>query len=443
MATSTRSFLIELYEEYLEEASFLYAQRLTLLENPEITWIKIGEFEERFEAHIDGLVVGGDLALDVCKTHALEGDFGELHAAMRVFCRQNRKDLLFSALDSVDLEDAEKLGALGDALKYELPKNWHPDLLHYADKKRVLLPLAVKTLSYQRAQVKDLGQILQDAPAESLPDVVWACGRVGSANLYRPLRIVLDHKDPALQAAAAVALLRLGDDETKARCMEQQRKHSWPAIPLGLAGSRQAVRGFIESAQAQPLTYEQVIALGLLGDVSAVPLLIECLGSEMAEAAAISLQVITGANFVESAFLPDSFDEDELFEDEKKSGAVPLRPDGKPYGRTVKRLSQKVEDWQEWWSANESSFGPDLRYRYGQLYSPHSLIASLKGELTPHSIRKLVCDELVVRYRLPEPLESDMFVSVQQRSIAQIESWAEKEGSRFREGDYYFAGSLA
>ena len=47
MAISAKTFLIELYEEYLEEASFLYEQRLSLLVNPEISWKKIGEFEER------------------------------------------------------------------------------------------------------------------------------------------------------------------------------------------------------------------------------------------------------------------------------------------------------------------------------------------------------------------------------------------------------------
>ena len=66
----TRRFHTELYQEFLEEASFLYEQRLVLLDDPEITWKDIGEFEKRFEAQIDALVVGEDLALDVCRTQA-------------------------------------------------------------------------------------------------------------------------------------------------------------------------------------------------------------------------------------------------------------------------------------------------------------------------------------------------------------------------------------
>ena len=42
---------------YIEEASALYEQRLTLFDDPEITWQDIEDFEDRFEPHIDGLVV--------------------------------------------------------------------------------------------------------------------------------------------------------------------------------------------------------------------------------------------------------------------------------------------------------------------------------------------------------------------------------------------------
>src|SRR4051812_46058383 len=99
MAASPRAFLARLYEEYLEEASFLYEQRRTLYNNPEISWKKIGEFEERLEAHIDGLVVGDKLALDVCTRRAAEGDFGELYAAACVFCRQGQRELMLKVFE--------------------------------------------------------------------------------------------------------------------------------------------------------------------------------------------------------------------------------------------------------------------------------------------------------------------------------------------------------
>src|SRR4029450_12515018 len=119
MAISIRDFYIGLYQDYLEEASFLYEQRLTLFDDPEITWKDVHDFEERFEAHIDGLVVGGKLALEVCKRQARVGDFGELHAAVRVFCRQNRQDLVLAVLEELDPEAPERVQAVSDALKHE------------------------------------------------------------------------------------------------------------------------------------------------------------------------------------------------------------------------------------------------------------------------------------------------------------------------------------
>ncbi|MBW2742277.1 MAG: hypothetical protein JRE64_26360, partial [Deltaproteobacteria bacterium] len=68
MTQTLLDFETKLYQEHLEEASFLYEQRLTLFDDPEITWLDIADFEERFEAHIDALVVGEEPALNICKT---------------------------------------------------------------------------------------------------------------------------------------------------------------------------------------------------------------------------------------------------------------------------------------------------------------------------------------------------------------------------------------
>ena len=105
MATTIREFNVELYREHLEEASFLYEQRLAYLHDPEVNWPDLRDWEERFEAHIDALVVGGELALEVCRQQAAAGDAGEMHAALRVLCRQDRKDDAFRVLGALDPTD--------------------------------------------------------------------------------------------------------------------------------------------------------------------------------------------------------------------------------------------------------------------------------------------------------------------------------------------------
>ncbi len=76
MITSMQSFRSKLYLEHLEEASFLFDQRINLRRISLHPWEDLAELEERLEAHIDALVVGGALATEVCRVRWREGDEG-------------------------------------------------------------------------------------------------------------------------------------------------------------------------------------------------------------------------------------------------------------------------------------------------------------------------------------------------------------------------------
>ena len=448
MATSIRNFLIELYQEYLEEASFLYEQRLTLFDDPEVTWEDIHDFEERFEPHIDGLVVGEELALNVCKTQASEGDFGELHAAVRVFCRQNRKDLVIEVLKKLDPEDAESMQAVSDALKHELPEEWRDEfvqMLSEGDQK--IIPILANVFGFRRVKAgTELLKTLGVSPTESLTIIIWSLGRLGKQDTYAPLLQYLSHEDKAVTSTTALALLRLGEEQTITQCLQHARLQNWPLIPLGLGGNRSAVNVMLEKAKAGNAETDCIIALGLLGDISAIDTLLEHLtNAQTGESAAMSLQILTGADLYEDVFIPDEIDEDELFEEELKKfkeGQVPTRLDGEPFGITITRISQKPEDWQKWWAENKSHFNPAIRYRNGKPYSPACLLENLESEKSLLIVRQMAYEELVIRYGIDFPFETDMLVSQQKQAIAKYADWIKTNGSRFREGEWYFAGQL-
>jgi uncharacterized protein (TIGR02270 family) len=445
MATSTKAFLIELYEEYLEEASFLYAQRRTLFSNPEITWKKIGEFEERLEAHIDGLVVGEKLAIEVSARHAEEGDFGELYAATCVFCRQNERDRVLAILDRLDPGDAEKGYAVADALKYELPEAWYVDfatLLGSGDVK--LAPILARAVGYRRVPCGlQLLVAMRRCAAPALPEVVWALGRIGHEQARGPLLDYLRSEEEPVRSAAAVALARMGEPRAVDYCLHQARSKAWPILALGLAGGPSTL-GLLTGLVHNGGGTDCLTALGLLGDPASAPLLISRLeGAETAASAATALQCLTGASLYETVFVPDEVDEDELFESEReqlKQGKTPTRGDGKPWGSTVTRLSQKPEDWQKWWAENSVRFQPGTRYRNGKPYSPASVLEALESEHTPHRMRQLACEELAIRFGMEVPFEADMPVVKQVPALQRIAAWVQANGSRFYEGDWYFAG---
>jgi len=433
MTQTMSDFETELYQEHLEEASFLYEQRLTLFDDPEITWLDIADFEERFEAHIDALVVGEEPAMNVCKTQAVEGDFGELHAAVRIFCRQNRLDFVQECLEALDPE---------------LPAEWKEEFIRIlSEGHQSLIPVAAKLIGYRRlSSGKELLQALQQNNSKAVSNIIWSIGRVREQYARTLLfNKYLQHEDESVCSATALALLRIGDPQTLDHCLHSVHSGNWPLLPLGLGGSRSTAAVLIENVVNDEASADCLIALGLLGDISAVDTLLSNLGNtDLAESAAIAFNLITGAGIYEEVFIPEEIDEDELFEEEleKLKRGESLYPPGEEPGITITRISQKPENWQKWWAENKSHFNPAIRYRNGKPYSPACLLENLESEKSPRIIRQMAYEEFVIRYGIDFPFETDMLVSQQKQAIEKYADWIKTNGSRFREGEWYFAGQL-
>jgi len=442
MDKSQRPFLVGLYEEYLEEASFLYEHRLNLIGNPELTWKDFGELEARFEPFIDGLVVGGELALEICRERARDGDFGELHAAISVFCRQDRKDLVEAVLESFDGEDFEKVRAVRDALKNEAPEHWIDEFKEYlTSSEPKLLAIAAHILGYRRIHATgELIRLLERNVSSSVTDVIWALGRIGDPRGCSPLLDYMHNSSDSVRREAAVALLRLGDTRALGVLSEEFGVSTWPAIPLAMAGGRAAANLLLANDSRSA---DRIFALGILGDPAAIPLLIAATENpEVAATAASALQLVTGANLCEEAFVADELDDNEQFDAERQEGKrrqQPLRPDGKPYGTRIRRLSQQSCQWTAWWQENALPFFSGRRYRWGRPYTPEALLATLKDEATPFASRQSVYEELVIRYGLNCQFEADMLVDRQVEALTEMSTWCSKAEVRFKNDGWYFA----
>lgn len=295
-------------------------------------------------------------------------------------------------------------------------------------------------------EVREWNKIVEGDTPAVIGRVAWACGRVRSAEEKSFLRELIAHDDGAVRSAAILALLRLGDHQFIQESLDTppDRPMPWPTIAVG--SSRGLVNRLLTNVTRETPSTDELIALGLLGDVAAVPVLLVHLSQEeLAPAAALGLNVITGAELYEKAFIPEVMDEDELFEDEKeqvRKGQPVLRPDGKPYGENVVRLSQKPEDWQSWWTANKLRFRAGLRYRSGVPFSPGALVENLAFEKMPRQVRQLAYEELVIRYGADIPFETDMPIKQQHAAIAKWKEWVTANGGRFKPGEWYLGGQL-
>jgi hypothetical protein len=216
---------------------------------------------------------------------------------------------------------------------------------------------------------------------------------------------------------------------------------------IGLGGGSDAVKVLQDRVTQGNADDDCLIALGLLGNLSAVSALFSSLTKEdLARSAATGLYLITGAELHEEIFIPDEIDEDELSEEEleayRTKGTVPTKPNGEPFGEIVRRLSQNPRDWQAWFRENQSRFNPNDRYRLGKPYTPASLLETLMSEISPYRARQLAIEELKIRYGADFSIEADMPVHAQKRVLTKIAQWVQASKAKFQPGAWYFAGRL-
>ena len=440
-------FSSELYCEHLEEGAFLYDQCGELSTDPQLGWDDLADFEERLDAHADALVVGGDSALEVCRQRAMAGDPGELHMAARVFCRQDRFDLLSECLKDLNATDSEPIIAVGNALNHELPLNWVPQVeALLIEGTELSLAVFAKVVGYRRIElIGALIGALEHCSDPILHNIIWALGRIRGHEARTPLMAYLDHENPLICADAAISLLRMGRGVQSCQWLNSLKVQNGRILAIGLGGQRAMLKTVLNQMAQGRANNDYPIALGMLGDIVAVEPLIDLMAdAEMANSSALALNLILGADLYEEVFIPDQLDPDELFDDERegveKSKAI--NGDVKAAGTTVEMLITRPDAWRQWWKANGKRFQADICYRQGQPYTPQSLLEILKDPKSPHILRQIAYEELVIRYGLEIAFETDMPVREQKAALARYEKLIAQRAQEFKPGRWYIGGRM-
>lgn len=443
-----------IYLDHLEEISILYEQRIVLLKNDQINWLGLKDFEDRTEPHIDALVIGEDSAAVVCIDQTKEGDYGELYGAVRVFCRQNRKDLVGKIFDELDVSDEKRMKAVTDALCYELPESWQDKfLLEMFERGSYFSMIAANIIGYRRLDfAPELYDILlyHEVDKKLLLVVFHALGRIRPGFGVELFINYLHSNDREIVDAAITALIRIGEHQVLNECMAYIGPGDWPKLSLGLYGGRDALSDIFFSVselngEGHTIDKDYVLAAGLIGNIDVIPDLMESLSNEtIAERAALALTLITGAELYESHFIPEEIDEESLFEDELvKFRKGELYLPGEEPGITITRISRSREDWMLWWNKHKDHFNREIRYRSGKPYSPECLLDNIKSPISPDVVRRLAYDELVVRYGIDIPFETDMFVHQQLSVIDKYMDRLKGNPDGFEDGEWYSNGRLA
>lgn len=434
LGSTAIDFFNNIYTEHLEEISFFYGQRLYLFDDPVFYWPDIETIEKRIVSHLEALVIGESIALDLCRKKAVEGDFGELYAAVRTFCYFKREDYFQEVLDQLDFGNRERVKAFIDAVNHGLPKEW-TELIRkmILSEDSNLIIIAAEVIGYRRMSMEtELITVLTKNDNDALPKIIWAIGRLRLEKTSNFLLHLIDkdlrnnnYRD-SIKNETFLTLLRIGEKKFIRNTLAGGLNGNYHYLLLGICGHTASIPALQKISTSSNICDEALLSLGLLGDISSVKLLIDCLSNNnFATTAAISLNLITGADLYEDVFIPDEIDEDTLFEDEleKLKMGEPLYPPGKEPGENVNRLTQDPETWEKWWDNNNKRFEDKVSYRAGLPCSPAGILKTLASEKSSHLIRQLAYEEFVIRYDTDFYFDITMPVSEQLVAINSYRKW--------------------
>lgn len=452
MSISYKQFLIELYQDHIDEAVAFYDQRLLRIEDDAADWMAPSFDDARLEAHLDALVIGGTLALALAKDAALEGEPGAIYVLVNLYCRYQQLEVLLDLVEELDLGEEGVGQAITVALTDQFPESWVQPVqglfnqpVKSTDLCGLFVPVLLKTRQFpENFAFEPL--LLPDSSGHVLSDPVpfiVAAGVMRDKRSRNVLASLVVQGEENVKQAALIALLRIGFHQSIGYTLHNVPVENQPAaIQLGAPLDVFNLQANRDQRDWTPNTIFQLMVGGV---AEYIPQLISVLvNEELAPIAAEALFIITGERLVASLFVEEEWQEEDLFTDELaafKEGKTPQRSDGLPYGEEVEELVVDQGAWLAWWQENHGRFESGKRYRLGRLISPVALVKALAHLYVKESVRRVCYLELVVRYNATGHFSEVDFVREQQRFLRDLYQWAEQVESHCVPGDWYFAGA--
>lgn len=387
-----------IYLEHLEECAMLFERRELCIEDPETSLRDLVELEDRMEAHIDALVLGGAIARELGLDGVSSGDPGNLHAAARVLCRGPDAGLLSLFEPFVEPPISACTRALVSALSLELSPTWAPQLGVMLES-LPLGPLLARAVGCRR--IIELGDTLTRLVVERRsavdPSLVWALGELR----YQPALGVLQEllgrtQSAALWSAAAIACLKLHDPRTQALLRSSAEVSAWS--PLGQVLSFDVPTTWLLTELERQPTTELVTALALRGDPLSFGVLLELLDEPVhARLAAGALFLTTGAPLLEDG-------EDPVSDHSLTHGVLGEQDELAPGWL---RLCQNPDRWRAWLDKHADQFAAGRLRRLGMMPELAITRCAALCCAVPIEIREALFDELALRFGLDPGMRPD------------------------------------
>ena len=385
-------FLRDILEEHLEEADFLYTQRRNALADDDYDLAELAGLEERLLAHVDGLVVAGNEAWELLEGLLAGGDEGEAFTAALVALASGDADRRGELLAALGKASGETLAGLSAAFCLSgLGELAEPlrDLVGEVEAEVAAAVLDILGFHRSGLTPEELVGVLESGESEIRIAGLRTAAAMGWRDFASKAASFLKEKDPALVVEAVRAGFILGDDQGLDRCRALLAGGDEPGadlqIWLGLAGRQEDAALLSAGLDSDELARGAVIALGWLGQATAVDGLLGGLEDEaLARPIGEAVRRITGVDLAAvGLILPDKDETDQ----EPPPEEEPVGEDGEPQEDD---FTDPVEDpdehlpWPDpekmraWWKENQARFKTGIRYRHGLEFDQEAVLRILR-----------------------------------------------------------------
>jgi uncharacterized protein (TIGR02270 family) len=359
--------LENIVSQHAEEAAFLWLQREAAVGDPHFYLKDLVKWDNRVEAHIDGLRIAGEPGWELCVEQLRWEEPGEVFAAGLLALESGERAKLARVLDLVDRvpETARGLISAFGWVPFEQVRETVDDCLRSTSP--LLRRLGIAASAIHRIDPGDLlDRVVDDDNPALRARALKAVGELGREDLLPVLCNQLEAEEDGCRFWAAWSAVLLGERglalkllHLTAAAANPYQTRALQLVPrlLDRGPARTWLTGGGDDAEAlRPL----IIAMGVTGDLFYIPHLFPYMEvDDVARVAGEAFSMITG---VDLAY--------EDLEGEWPEG-FEAGPTEEPEDENVEMDADEDLPWpapeliRKWWDGNKDRFRPGRRYLCG------------------------------------------------------------------------------
>ena len=371
--------LSSILSQHLEEASFQWLLRDLAVWEPHYSLKDLADLDERVEAHLDGLRIGGTQGWEAIADELTWEEPGEVFAATVAVLDQSNEELFAEVQERLAANPALAKGAISAFGWRETGSGPHLEAL-LTSEDPTLRSVGIGGAAVNR---RDPGEALVRAieGSDLIPRrrALKAAGELDRTDLLRACQAHYESDDPGSAFWAAHSGALLGDRDGAPRTLYHvslvagpHRARAADLVARIMPSDRVLAWHRNLAAEAETIRLGCIVARAL-GDPALVPWLLEVMANE--EHARISGEAWSTLTGVDLAY--DDLDQD------APPGFV-SGPSDDPADEDVSTDADEELPWPDpallarWWTEKGSAFSPGIRYLGGRPMSPEACGSALR-----------------------------------------------------------------